>query len=63
VKALVLSGLAKSNNEAKSLIDSGAIYVHNESFKGVNLNREDFINGRLIIRRGKAFSDSALFEL
>ena len=63
INALVSTKLAKSNSEAKSLIDNGAIYVRNNTFKELNLKAEDFINGRLLIRRGKAFADSALLEL
>ena len=63
INALVSSGLAKSNSEAKSLIEGGAIYVHGQPFKDPSLASDNFENGRLIVRRGKAFSDSALLEL
>ncbi len=63
VNLLVTTKLAKSKTEAKSLIDSGAIYIKGKSFNLSELKPEDFINGRLIIRRGKAFKDSVLIEL
>ncbi|MEI9914399.1 MAG: tyrosine--tRNA ligase [Candidatus Saccharibacteria bacterium] len=63
INILVSTGLAKSNSEAKSLIDGGAIYVKGQSYKSQDLNEDNFVNGRLLIRRGKAFRDSALIEL
>lgn len=63
VDALVSSGLASSNTEARRFVNENAIAIN-----GVKVNREqfeaaDFQNGRLLLRRGKAFKDSALVEL
>ncbi|MDB5169237.1 MAG: tyrS [Candidatus Saccharibacteria bacterium] len=62
VDALVSTNLASSNTEARRLIDGNAI-----SINGVKVDREqfepaDFQNGRLLLKRGKAFKDSALIE-
>jgi tyrosyl-tRNA synthetase len=63
IDALVASGLATSNTEARRFLQENAIAIN-----GVKINREqfeagDFQNGRLLLRRGKAFKDSALVEL
>jgi tyrosyl-tRNA synthetase len=63
VEALVDSGLAASNSEARRLIQSKAIYVNGKRFDKQHLDSADFKNGRLLLRRGKAFKDSALIEL
>lgn len=63
INTLVYSSLAKSNSEAKSLIDSGAIYINDKKVSNNQLDVSDFKNGRILIRRGKAFKDSALIEL
>jgi tyrosyl-tRNA synthetase len=60
---LISTELAKSNSEARRLKDGGAIYVNNEKFGKDHLEAGDFQNKRLLIRRGKAFKDSALIEL
>ena len=63
VGALVSSGLASSNTAARQLISSGAVYVNNERASRDNFDASDFKQGRLLLRRGKAFKDSALVEL
>ncbi|HEY1645421.1 MAG TPA: tyrosine--tRNA ligase [Candidatus Saccharimonadales bacterium] len=63
IEALVSAGLAKSNTEARSLIDSKAVYANGQALDHGELQESDFKNGRLLVRRGKAFKDSALFEL
>jgi len=62
-EALVQAKLASSNNNARQLIKDGAIYINNKRTDKTNFQIEDFKNGKLIIRRGKAFKDSALIEL
>lgn len=62
VEAVVASGLASSNSEARRLVSGGAVYINNRPTKEEALKPGDFKNGRLIIRRGKAFKDSALIE-
>ncbi|MBA3757781.1 tyrosine--tRNA ligase [Candidatus Saccharibacteria bacterium] len=63
IEALVSTGLATSNSDARRLVASGAVYINNNPIENDVLNEEDFKNKRLIIRRGKAFKDSALVEM
>ncbi|MHB1864607.1 MAG: tyrosine--tRNA ligase [Candidatus Saccharimonadales bacterium] len=63
INLLVSSGLASSNTQAKSLLSEGAIYIKGQTVTAEELSPEDFDQGRLLIRRGKAFKDSALIEL
>jgi tyrosyl-tRNA synthetase len=62
-EVIVSSGLASSNTEARRLVQGQAVYVDNESFSKVHLESKDFKNGRLMLRRGKAYKDAALIEL
>jgi tyrosyl-tRNA synthetase len=61
--ALVQSGLASSNTEARRFIQSNAISLNGVKTDRETFSAEDFQNGRLLLRRGKAFKDSALVEL
>jgi tyrosyl-tRNA synthetase len=63
IEILVSTGLATSNSEARRLKESGAIYIDNEKFTDDHIEANHFNNKRLLIRRGKAFKDSALIEL
>lgn len=63
VEALVQSGLASSNSEARRLIQSNAVSVNGQKVQRENFEPSDFLNGRLLLRRGKAYKDSALIEL
>jgi tyrosyl-tRNA synthetase len=63
IEVLVKTGLANSNSEARRLAQSKAIYVNNQPFSEDHLGAGDFSNGRLMLRRGKAYKDSALVEL
>ncbi|MGH7194813.1 MAG: tyrosine--tRNA ligase, partial [Candidatus Saccharimonadales bacterium] len=63
IDALSKSGLANSNSEARRLLSSGAIYINGRKVDRENFESGDFQNGRLLLRRGKAFKDSALIEL
>lgn len=62
VEVLVKSGLATSNTEARRLLSSGAIYINGQTTNKEILEESDFHSGRLLLRRGKAFKDSALVE-
>ncbi len=62
ISVLVSAGLAASNSEARRLVESSAIYINNQTARHDSLQESDFKNGRLLIRRGKAFKDSALIE-
>lgn len=63
IQALVDSGLAQSNTEARRLIKNNAIAVNGAKISRENFEAGDFIAGRLLLRRGKAFKDTALVEL
>lgn len=62
-EALVQTGLAASNTEARRLAQSKAVYVNGERFDKDHLESGDFKKGRLMLRRGKAYKDTALIEL
>lgn len=62
-EALVASGLATSNTEARRLLKENAISVNGHKVQRENFEPSDFQSGRLLLRRGKAFKDSALVEL
>jgi tyrosyl-tRNA synthetase len=61
-KTLVDTGLATSRTDALRLINDGAIYVNGER-QPSDGSRDLFVKGPNIIRRGKAYKDSALVEL
>lgn len=63
VSVLVTTGLASSNTEARRLISDNAIAINGQKVKRESFVAADFQNGRLLLRRGKAFKDSALVEL
>lgn len=63
IRALTQTGLAKSNSDARRLLFSGAVYINGQNTERINFADSDFDNGRLLLRRGKAFKDSALVEL
>lgn len=63
VVALVDSNLAASNTEALRLIKDNAISINGRKIDREAFTDGDFSNGRLLLRRGKAYKDSALIEL
>ena len=63
LEALVSSSLASSNGEARRLLSSNAISINGQKIDRENFSSDDFQNGKLLVRRGKAFKDSALVEL
>jgi tyrosyl-tRNA synthetase len=63
VDLLVELKLAASNSEARRLITGGAIYANNQKFDKPHLDAAAFKKGRLLLRRGKAYKDSALIGL
>jgi tyrosyl-tRNA synthetase len=62
IDALVTTGLASSNTAARQLLNDQAVSINGERVSRDQFNPSDFQNGRLLIRRGKAFKDSALVE-
>ncbi|OVE79305.1 tyrosine--tRNA ligase [bacterium G20] len=63
IEVLVSTGLATSNSDARRLLASGAVYINGSPTDKENFDDNDFKNGRLLLRRGKAYKDSALVEL
>ncbi len=62
IETLVKAGLATSNSDARRLLEGGAIYINGQNVSKDSFEASDFQNGRLLLRRGKAFKDSALVE-
>ena len=62
LELLVRSTLAASKTEARRLLQDNAIAVNGQKTQKEHLEEADFQNGRLLIRKGKAFKDSALVE-
>lgn len=60
--ALVEAGLASSKTEARRLIKDNAIALNGVKVIRDQFEANDFQNGRLLLRKGKAFKDSALIE-
>lgn len=63
LEALVQTGLASSNNEARRLIQGNAISINGQKVTRDTFEPADFQNSRLLLRKGKKFKDSALVEL
>jgi tyrosyl-tRNA synthetase len=63
VEALVTTGLASSNSDARRLLESNAVYINGQQTNKTEFTPEDFKNGRLLLRRGKAYKDSAIILL
>ena len=61
--ALVASGLASSKGEARRLLTGNAISVNGVKTSDEIFNPSLFSAGRALLRRGKAYRDSALVEL
>ena len=62
LEALVQSGLASSNTDARRLLNDGAVYVGGALIKDVVFPDEAVAGRQILIRRGKAFKDTALVE-
>ena len=63
IEALVATGLATSNTEARRLLSGNAIALSGAKTDRENFTADDFHAGRLLLRRGKAFKDTVLVEL
>lgn len=59
---LVQTGLASSKTEARRLLQDNAIAINGQKTGQDALKEDDFQNGKMLIRKGKAFKDSALVE-
>jgi tyrosyl-tRNA synthetase len=63
IEALTESGLATSNTDARRLLKDNAISINGEKVSRETFEAGDFRNGRLLLRKGKKFRDTALIEL
>ena len=63
VDLLVNSGLASSKTESRKLLKAGSISINFKKFENEFLQSNDFIDGYLLVKKGKAFKDSALISL
>lgn len=59
---LVQTGLAASKTEARRFIAENAISINGQKTQKEHIDGGDFQNHRMLLRRGKAFKDSALVE-
>lgn len=62
VDSLVAGGLASSNTEARRFLADNAISLNGEKVSREQFEPQDFHNGRLLLRKGKAFKDTILVE-
>lgn len=63
IDVLADSGLANSKTEARRLISGNAVSINGQKVNREDFQAEDFQAGRLLLRKGRAFKDSALVEL
>jgi tyrosyl-tRNA synthetase len=61
-QVLVDASLAPSKGEARRLLQGNAIAINGQKVMKERLEERDFQSGRMLIRKGKAFKDSALVE-
>lgn len=61
-EALVKTGLATSNTEARQLVGGGAVYINGQAIHRTQLQASDFQSGRLLLRKGKVLKNTALVE-
>lgn len=54
--------LASSGTEARRLLASGAVYINGQKVDRDKVIEADFVDGRFLLRRGKAYKDSVLVE-
>jgi tyrosyl-tRNA synthetase len=63
IDVLAESGLASSKTEARRLISGNAVSINGQKVNREDFQAEDFQAGCLLLRKGRAFKDSALVEL
>src|SRR3989344_6016946 len=63
IDALVKTDLAASNSIARTILANKGIYINGQTVTRDSFEPRDFQNGRLLLRRGKAYKNSALIEL
>ena len=63
VETLVRTGLASSNTTARQLLKDNAVSLNGQKVQRETFEAGDFVDGRLLLRKGKKFKDTALVEL
>ncbi len=63
LEALVSTGLATSNGDARRLLANNAISCNGQKVTLESMPADLFVDNLALLRRGKAFKDSALLEL
>lgn len=63
IGALVGTGLASSNTEARRLLKENAVAINGQKVSRENFVTDDWQRGRLLLRKGKKFKDTALIEV
>jgi tyrosyl-tRNA synthetase len=63
IDLLVNSGLCTSNSDARRLVEGNGVYINDIKFNKAIIEAEDFKDGKLILRRGKAINNSVVIEL
>lgn len=61
-EALVTTGLASSNTEARRLLNEGGVYLNGSNIRREHFEEDDFRAGRAILRKGKVLQNTALIE-
>lgn len=60
--ALAASGLASSKTEARRLLEGGSVYVNGAKVSSEQFATDDFLDGRVLLRKGKTLKNTALIE-
>jgi len=63
ITALAETGLAGSSTEARRLLADNAISINGQKVQREQFEAADFVHGRLLLRKGKKFKDTALIEI
>jgi len=63
IDALTQTNLASSNTEARRLLKENGISINGQKVARENFEASDFQDGRILLRRGKKFKDTALIEI
>lgn len=63
VELLVQAALVGSKSEGRRLLTEGGVYVNDEQFDRTTIEQGDFIDGRLVLRRGKKLQHSVVVKL
>ncbi len=62
VDTLVKYSLASSKSEARQLLQAGGIYINNEQVQKTKFEETDFVDGRLMLRRGKTLRNTVMLK-